>query len=56
MKDILSKLTCLKIILALLFCITTCVLVLKGQIATETFMTLTMAIITYFFTKDAKGE
>jgi len=50
MKNLLK----LKSILSLLFCITTCYLAIVGKIEMETFMAITMAIITYYFTR--KGD
>lgn len=56
MKKQISKLIDLKSILSLLFCITTCYLAIKGKIEMETFMAITMAIITYYFTRKEKNE
>lgn len=50
MKEIKNLLK-VKSILSILFSLTTCYMVLKGKINTETFMALTMAIITYYFTR-----
>ncbi len=50
MKEI-KKLLKVKSILSILFSLTTCYMALKGKINTETFMALTMAIITYYFTR-----
>lgn len=51
MKDAIIKLLKVKTILSLLFSATTCYLAISGKIEMETFMALTMAIITYYFTK-----
>lgn len=51
MKDKLSKLLELKSILSVAFCGTTCYLAIIGKISMETFMAVTMAIITYYFTR-----
>ena len=51
MKNLFNLLK-LKSILSLLFCGTTCILAVRGRIEMETFMAITMAIITYYFTKD----
>lgn len=56
MKKQIAKLIDLKSILSLLFCITTCYLAIKGKIEMETFMAITMAIITYYFTRKEKVE
>lgn len=56
MKKQLINLFKLKSILSLMFCITTCYLALKGKIEMETFMAITMAIITYYFTRKDKGD
>jgi hypothetical protein len=47
-----------KTILSLLVIITTCILTFKGVIDVVAFMTITSAIITYYFTKkeENKGE
>lgn len=50
MKE-LKNLLKVKSILSILFSLTTCYMALKGKINTETFMALTMAIITYYFTR-----
>ena len=50
MKEIRNLLK-VKSILSILFSLTTCYMALKGKINTETFMALTMAIITYYFTR-----
>lgn len=50
MKEIKNLLK-VKSILSILFSLTTCYMALKGKINTETFMALTMAIITYYFTR-----
>lgn len=50
MKEI-KNLIKVKSILSILFSLTTCYMALKGKINTETFMALTMAIITYYFTR-----
>ena len=44
-----------KTVLSLLFSITTCYLALKCKIEMETFIAITMSIITYYFTKK-EGE
>ena len=41
----------LKSILSLLFCGTTCFLAVTNRIEMETFMAITMSIITYYFTR-----
>lgn len=46
---VLIKLINLKSILSLLFCITTCYLAVQGMIEMETFMAMTMSILTYYF-------
>jgi hypothetical protein len=51
MKERLSKLLELKSILSIAFCGTTCYLAVIGKISMETFMAVTMAIITYYFTR-----
>lgn len=51
MKDALISLLKLKSILSLMFCGVTCYLACKGLIEMETFMAITMAIITYYFTR-----
>ncbi|MBP3504718.1 MAG: hypothetical protein J6K18_06275 [Bacilli bacterium] len=51
MKQAFIKLLKVKTILSLLFSITTCYLAISGKIQMETFMALTMAIITYYFNK-----
>lgn len=51
MKEALINLLKVKTILSLLFSVTTCYLAIAGRIEMETFMALTMAIITYYFTK-----
>ena len=51
MKEALIGLLKLKSILSLLFCVTTCYLAITKQIEMETFMAITMAIITYYFTR-----
>ena len=56
MKKQLTNLFKLKSILSLMFCITTCYLAIKGKIEMETFMAITMAIITYYFTRKEKVE
>ena len=50
MKEIKNLLK-VKSILSILFSLTTCYMALKGKINTETFMALTMDIITYYFTR-----
>lgn len=50
MKEIKNLLK-VKSILSILFSLTACYMALKGKINTETFMALTMAIITYYFTR-----
>lgn len=55
MKEVLTGLLKLKSILSLLFCTTTCYLAVTGKIEMETFMAITMAIITYYFTRK-EGE
>ena len=56
MKKQIAKLIDLKSILSLLFCITTCFLAIKDKIEMETFMAITMAIITYYFTRKSKED
>lgn len=54
MKEFLQAIVSLfklKSILSLLFCITTCYLAIAGKIEMETFVGMTMAIITYYFTR-----
>ncbi len=51
MKKSLLKLLELKSILSLLFCFTTCYLAIKQLIEMETFIAITMSIITYYFTR-----
>lgn len=51
MKNLLK----LKSILSLLFCGTTCYLAISNRISTEAFMGITMAIVTFYFTKNDKG-
>lgn len=51
MKNALISLLKLKSILSLMFCGVTCYLACKGLIEMETFVGMTMAIITYYFTK-----
>lgn len=51
MKNAFINLLKLKSILSLLFCVTTCYLAIVDKIEMETFMAITMAIITYYFTK-----
>ena len=51
MKDALIRLLKVKTILSLLFSFTTCYLAMTGKIEMETFMAITMAIITYYFNK-----
>lgn len=55
MKE-LKNLLKLKCILSLMFCITTCYLALKGKLEMETFMAITMSIITYYFTRKGGDE
>lgn len=50
MKE-LKNLLKVKSILSILFSVTTCYMALNEKINTETFMALTMAIITYYFTR-----
>ncbi len=56
MKKYLYELIKVKSILSLFFSITTCILALKGILEMETFMTVTMAIITYYFTRRCKDN
>ncbi len=56
MKKYLYELLKVKSILSILFSLTTCFLALKGMIEMETFMTVTMAIITYYFTRRCKDN
>lgn len=56
MKNIFINLLKVKTILSLLFSITTCYLAVKEKIEMETFMTVTMSIITYYFTKKEHDE
>lgn len=51
MKDKFAKLIELKSLLSLLFCSVTCYLAIKGRIEMETFMAITMSIVTYYFTR-----
>ena len=55
MKEI-KKLIDLKTILSLMFCGCTCYLAIKGKVQMETFMAITMGIITYYFTRKKDGE
>lgn len=55
MKE-LKKLIDLKTILSLMFCSCTCYLAIVGKIEMETFMAITMSIITYYFTRKKEGE
>ena len=54
MKEQLLELLKVKSILSILFSLTTCVLAIKGILGIETFMTVTMSIITYYFTRRCK--
>ncbi len=56
MKKYLYELLKVKSILSILFSFTTCFLAIKGMIKMETFMSLTMAIITYYFTRRCKDN
>ncbi len=56
MKKYIYELLKVKSILSLIFSITTCILALKGILEMETFMTVTMAIITYYFTRRCKDN
>lgn len=56
MKNAIINLLKVKTILSLLFSITTCFLAIKGTISTETFITLTASVITYYFNKDSKKD
>lgn len=58
MKNALISLLKLKSLLSLMFCGVTCYLAVVGSIEMETFMAITMAIITYYFTRkeDEKNE
>lgn len=56
MKNIFTNLLKVKTILSLLFSITTCYLAIEEKIEMETFMTVTMSIITYYFTKTDNDE
>ena len=47
----MKKLLELKSILSLMFCGVTCYLAIMGKLEMETFMALTMAIVTYYFTR-----
>lgn len=51
MKEILKPLLKLKSILSLMFCSVTCYLAIAGKIEMETFMAITMSIVTYYFTR-----
>lgn len=51
MKQALINLLKVKTILSLLFSATTCFLAVKGKISMETFVSLTTAIIVYYFNK-----
>lgn len=55
MKNAIISLLKVKTILSLMFSITTCYLAVTKQIQMETFMAITMSIITYYFTKK-EGE
>lgn len=55
MKE-LKKLIDLKTILSLMFCSVTCYLAITSKIEMETFMAITMAIITYYFNKKESGK
>ena len=55
MKE-LKNLLKVKSILSILFSVTTCYMALKGKINTETLMALTMAIITYYFTRKENND
>jgi len=56
MKNAFINLFKVKTILSLMFSITTCYLAVKGKIEMETFMSVTMSIITYYFTKRNNNE
>lgn len=63
MKDLIiilftniAELFKVKTILSLLVVITTCILTFKGIIDVVAFMTITSAIITYYFTKKETKE
>lgn len=55
-KNKIAKLIDLKTFLSLMFCGVTCYLAIKGKIQMETFMAITMAIITYYFTRKDKED
>lgn len=55
MLQALINLLKVKTILSLLFSITTCYLAITGKIEMETFMAITMSIITFYFNKK-EGE
>ena len=59
MKEIgkvLANLLKVKSIISLAVILTTCYLTIKGSLEVASFMTITGAIITYYFTKDEKKE
>ena len=51
MKQAIINLLKVKTILSLLFSLTTCYLAIKGKISMETFVAITMSIITFYFNK-----
>ena len=56
MKNTFQNLFKVKTILSVLFSVTTCYLAVTEKIEMETFMTVTMSIITYYFTKTNNDE
>lgn len=56
MKQAFINLLKVKTILSLLFSTTTCYLAIKEKISMETFVAITMAIITFYFNKDKNKE
>lgn len=56
MKQALINLLKVKTILSLLFSLTTCYLAIKGKISMETFVAITMSIITFYFNKSKDKE
>ena len=56
MKNAIISLLKLKSILSLMFCITSCYLAVTGKLEMETFMAITMSIVTYYFTRKEVAE
>jgi hypothetical protein len=56
MKKAFTNLLKLKSILSLMYSATTCYLALNGKISTEVFMSITTAIIVYYFNKKDTKE